>query len=423
MQFYRFAFNALRSFLLIRKIYLIGIVFLLSSACLSSIAAENRFDPYLTKEVQISNWLDLEPFPVHERDGFLIEALAGDQRKKEPDFDIPIVVNEKVEEFIHYFQTTRRDKFVTWLARSGRYIPVMRKLLKENGLPEDLVYMAFIESGFDPFAYSRSKAVGPWQFIYLTGKRYGLRVNWWVDERRDPEKSTIAAAKYLKDLYDTFACWYLAAAGYNAGEYRIVKAMKRYRTEDFWKLTKVRYLKRETKNYVPLLIAAALVAKDPEKYGFTDVEYEEPLRYEKVKVPELTSLLLVADACETSLDEIKDLNPELRRGVTPPNENEYEIKIPFGKKDFFPITFEILRAFEKFEFKTHVVKKGETLRGIAKLYRVDLDPMLEINHLTKSSGISKGIILSIPLSKDEEIKPVVMAQKKQRKVRNTKPVK
>jgi membrane-bound lytic murein transglycosylase D len=265
--------------------------------------------------------------------------------------------------------------------------------------------------------------VGPWQFIYLTGKRYGLRVNWWVDERRDPEKSTIAAAKYLKDLYDTFACWYLAAAGYNAGEYRIVKAMKRYRTEDFWKLTKVRYLKRETKNYVPLLIAAALVAKDPEKYGFTDVEYEEPLRYEKVKVPELTSLLLVADACETSLDEIKDLNPELRRGVTPPNENEYEIKIPFGKKDFFPITFEILRAFEKFEFKTHVVKKGETLRGIAKLYRVDLDPMLEINHLTKSSGISKGIILSIPLSKDEEIKPVVMAQKKQRKVRNTKPVK
>jgi len=423
MHFYPFAFYALRSFLLIQNIYLIGIIFFLSSTCLSSVAAENSLHSYLTKEVQVSYWGELEPFQFQEGEDFNIEALAGEQRKKEPDFDIPIVINEKVEEFIHYFQTTRRDRFVTWLARSGRYIPVMKKLLKEHGLPEDLVYMAFIESGFDPYAYSRSKAVGPWQFIYLTGKRYGLRVNWWVDERRDPEKSTIAAAKYLKDLYETFACWYLAAAGYNAGEYKIVKAMKRYRTEDFWKLTKVQYLKRETKNYVPLLIAAALVAKDPEKYGFTDVEYQEPLRYEKVKVPELTSLSLVANACETSLEEIKDLNPELRRGVTPPNETDYEIKIPFRKKDLFLVAFEILRPFEKFEFKTHLVKKGETLKGIARLYRVDLEPLLEINHLTKSSVISKGTILSIPISKDEEIKPLVMAKKKNGKVRNAKPVK
>ena len=150
MHFYPFAFYASGRFLLIRKIYLIGIIFFLSSACLSGVAAENIFPPYLSKEEQNSYWLDLEPFQFHERDGFMIEALAGDQRKKEPDFDIPIVVNEKVEEFIHYFQTTRRDRFVTWLARSGRYIPVMRKLLKENGLPEDLVFMAFIESGFDP---------------------------------------------------------------------------------------------------------------------------------------------------------------------------------------------------------------------------------------------------------------------------------
>jgi membrane-bound lytic murein transglycosylase D len=376
----------------------------------------------LEKEEQISYRLELEPFQFQDGDYLNIEALAGEQLKKEPDFDIPIVINEKVEQFIHYFQTIRRDRFVTWLARSGRYIPVMKKLLKEHGLPEDLVYMAFIESGFDPYAYSRSKAVGPWQFISLTGKRYGLRVNWWVDERRDPEKSTIAAAKYLKDLYETFACWYLAAAGYNAGKYKIVRAMKRYRTEDFWKLTEVRYLKRETKNYVPLMIAAALVAKEPEKYGFADVEYQEPLRYEKVKVPELTSLSLVAKACGTSLEEIKDLNPELRRGVTPPNETDYEIKIPSSMKGLFLVTFEILQPFEKFEFKTHLVKEGETLRGIAKRYRVNLDPLLEINHLTKTSRISKGTILSIPLSKDEEIKPLVMAKKKKRKVRNSKPV-
>ena len=377
----------------------------------------------MTKEEKISYRLELEPFQFQEGNDLNIEALAGEQFKKEPDFDIPIVINEKVEQFIHYFQTTRRDRFVTWLARSGRYIPAMKKLLKEHGLPEDLVYMAFIESGFDPYAYSRSKAVGPWQFIYLTGKRYGLRVNWWVDERRDPEKSTIAAAKYLKDLYEKFACWYLAAAGYNAGEYKIVKAMKRYRTEDFWKLTEVKYLKRETKNYVPLMIAAALVAKDPEKYGFADVEYQEPLRYEKVKVPELTSLSLVAKACETSLEEIKDLNPELQRGVTPPNETDYEIKIPFRKKDLFLVTFEILQPLEKFQFKTHLVKKGETLNGIAKLYRVDLEPLLEINHLTKTSRISKEMTLFIPISKDEEIKPLVMAKKKNEKVRNGKPVK
>lgn len=380
-------------------------------------AAQNDSRSQWTKE-EVSHRVELEPFRFQEGENLDISILLGIPGKKEPDFDIPIVINERVEQFIQYFQTSNRDRFVIWLARSGRYIPVMRRLLKEHGLPEDLVYMAFIESGFDPNAYSRSKAVGPWQFIYLTGKRYGLKVNWWIDERRDPEKSTVAAAKYLKDLYEAFACWYLAAAGYNAGEYKIFKAMKRYRTENFWTLTKPRYLKRETKDYVPLLIAAALVAKNPEKYGFTDIEYQKPLLYEKVTVPELTGLSLVAKACETSLDEIKELNPELRRGVTPPNENNYEIKIPYGKKDVFEITFQIFQAFEKFEFKTHLVKKGETLRGIAKLYRVDLEPLLEINHLTKTATISKGTILSVPISKDEEIKPLLTVRKKIAKGRN-----
>ncbi len=349
---------------------------------------------------------------------FNLELFLGNWPKKEPVFDIPIVVNDRVEHCILLFQTTIRERFVTWLARSGKYIPFMRNLLKEQGLPEDLVYMAFIESGFDPYAYSRSKAVGPWQFIYRTGKRYGLKVNWWVDERRDPEKSTIAAAKYLKDLYEMFACWYLAAAGYNAGEYKIIRAMKRFRTEDFWTLTKHQYLKRETKNYVPLMIAAAVVAKDPEKYGFTGIEYQEPLRYEKVKVPELTDLSHIAKACEISVEEIKDLNPELRRGVTPPNEPEYEIKIPFAKIDVFRRNFEAMQPLEKFQFMTHLVKKGETLNGIAKLYRVDLDPLLEINSLNKKSSLSKGMDLLIPISKKEEIKPPAVAQKKNGKGRN-----
>jgi len=402
----------------VRKISLAAILLFLSSACLGNVSAQTHLRSYLTVEEELSNRQEVESFHLQEGEEFNLEAVLDDGRKKEPDFDIPIVINARVEQFIQIFQTTLRERFVTWLARSGKYIPLMKKLLKEQGLPEDLVYIALIESGFNPYAYSRSKAVGPWQFIYLTGKKYGLRVNWWVDERRDPEKSTLAAAKYLKDLYDTFACWYLAAAGYNAGEYKIVKAMKRYRTEDFWALAKARYLKRETKDYVPLMIAAALVAKDPEKYGFTDVEYEKPVRYEKVRVPELTGLSVVANACEASLDEIKDLNPELRRGVTPPNENDYEIKIPSGRKDLFEVTFQILQVFEKFEFKTHLVKKGETLKGIAKLYRVDLEPLLELNHLTKATPISKGRILSIPISKDEEIKPLAMARKKSGKGRD-----
>jgi len=442
---------------LIHKISLIGAIFFLSSTCLSPVAAKNFFDSDMPEEEFFSlASLELEALPIQEetvpstervfsflpcdretpsveslelpvRDelnaDFNLEFFHDDQLKKEPEFDIPIIINAKVKEFIQHFQTAIRDRFATYLARSERYIAFMKNLLKEHGLPEDMVYLAFIESGFDPHAYSRSKAAGPWQFISWTGKRYGLKVNWWVDERRDPEKSTIAAAKYLKDLYEMFECWYLAAAGYNAGEYKIVRAMKRFRTDDFWMLTKYQYLKRETKNYVPQMIAAALIAKDPEKYGFTDIEYQEPLQYEKVKVPEVTGLSAVAKACETSLEEIRDLNPEILRGVTPPNETEYEVKIPFGKRELFLKNFETLQALERFEFKTHRIKNGETLAGIAKRYRVDLEPMLEINHLKKTSRISKGMTLLIPISKDEEIKPLVVAQKKNGKLLKGKPLK
>jgi membrane-bound lytic murein transglycosylase D len=362
-------------------------------------------------------------FPISDEsnDDFNLEILPGDQLKKAPGFDIPIVINARVEQFIQYFQTTARNRFSSWLARSEKYIPFMKNLLKENGLPEDVVYMALIESGFNPYAYSRSKASGPWQFIYLTGRRYGLKVNWWVDERRDPEKSTIAAAKYLKDLYDMFECWYLAAAGYNAGEKKIVNAMKRYRTEDFWELTKYRYLKQETKDYVPQMIAAALIAKDPEKYGFTDIDYQEPLRYEKARVPELTDLLLIAKACETSIEDLKDLNPELLRWCTPPNSPDYEVKLPIGKKEVFLKNLETLQPIGKAQFRTHSVKKGESLQRIARYYRVDLEPMLEINRLNKTSRLSPGMDLLIPILKTQDLKPLLATQKKfDGKNRNTK---
>src|SRR4030042_3671694 len=391
--------------LLIRKMSLIGITFLLISASLSPVAAQDH--AYLTREeVWIEELVVMTlrlPISDESNDDFSLIDFPVDQLKKEPDFDIPIVMNGKVEQFIQYFQTNIREKFVIWLSRSEKYIPFMRNLLKEHGLPEDLVYLSLIESGFNPYAYSRAKAVGLWQFISQTGKRYGLRVDWWVDERRDPEKSTIAAAKYLKDLYEMFSCWYLAAAGYNAGEYKIIKAMKLYRTEDFWMLTKHRYLKRETKDYVPQMIAAALIAKDPEKYGFTDIEYQEPLRYDKVNVPAVTDLRVIAKACEAPVEELKDLNPQLLRWCTPPDSPEYEIRIPFGKKDLFLKNFEALPRQDRFQFKSHIVRKGDTLGGIARLYRVDLEPILELNRLKRSSLLSVGMNLIIPILKDARI--------------------
>jgi membrane-bound lytic murein transglycosylase D len=445
---------------MIYKILSVGMILFLSSSCLPHIGflpEKTRTDLVSTTEAQSSLFTQAEleeffsnepapsqmeistalssppmnglsigslelPISDESNDDFNLEILPAEQVKKEPDFDIPIVINAKVEQFIQYFQTTAKNNFSNWLARSEKYIPFMRGHLKENGLPEDLVYMALIESGFNPYAYSRSKASGPWQFIYLTGKRYGLKVNWWIDERRDPEKSTIAAAKYLKDLYDMFECWYLAAASYNAGERKIATAMKRYRTEDFWELAKYRYLKQETKDYVPQMIAAALIAKDPEKYGFTDIEYQEPLHYEKVRLPELTDLLAIAKACETSFEEIRDLNPELLRWCTPPNSPDYEIKIPFGKKELFLKNFEILQPIEKTQFRTHSVKKGDSLPRIAKLYRVDLEPMLEINRLNKTSRLSPGTDLLIPIPKTQDLKPLLTAQKKfDGKNRNPKP--
>ncbi|NWF93684.1 MAG: LysM peptidoglycan-binding domain-containing protein [Syntrophaceae bacterium] len=431
---------------MVHKILSVGMILLLSSACLPQVGLlpeKNHTDlssmtgtaPSLFTESELEELFPSEassfqtgistspvygyslsaaglelPISDESNDEFSIEILPKNHLKKEPDFDIPIVINAKVEHFIQYFQTTAKKIFSNWLARSEKYIPFMKNLLKEKGLPEDLVYMALIESGFSPYAYSRRKASGPWQFIYLTGKRYGLNVNWWVDERRDPEKSTIAAAKYLKDLYDMFECWYLAAAGYNAGERKIVNAMKRYRTEDFWELSKYKYLKRETRDYVPQMIAAALIAKDPEKYGFIGIEYEEPLRYEKVKVPAVTDLQVIAKACEISLEELRDLNPELLRWCTPPEPPEYEIKIPFGKKEHFVKAFEALQSEQRFKFKTHVVKKGDTLSGIARLYRVNIEPMLEINRIKRTTRLSLGTNLLIPIPMVQDRKPITTAK-------------
>jgi membrane-bound lytic murein transglycosylase D len=328
---------------------------------------------------------------------------AKKEKEKEITFDIPIVINDQVESFIEYFRTTHRKPFALWLQRSGRYIPMMKEVLKANGLPEDLVYMALIESGFNPKAYSRRRASGPWQFITRTGKRYGLEVDLWIDERRDPEKSTLAAARHLKDLYDQFSCWYLAAAGYNAGAGKISRAIQRYRTEDFWELTKHKYLKRETRHYVPKMIAAALIAKEPEKYGFIDIDYDEPIRYEKVTVTDATDLKVIANCCEVDYETIKALNPELKMWCTPPHRPDYEVKIPAGTREKFLQNFSHLSPAERITYRQHQVRQGDTLSTIARRYGIKKEPIMEVNDFKSPRQLRTGSSIIIPIPADRAL--------------------
>ena len=319
---------------------------------------------------------------------------------KKPALDIsgkfPSLVHERVGESIVFFQTRSEAFFLRALARSQAYADMMKKILREKNLPEELFYLALIESGYNPKAFSRARASGIWQFLTKTGKRYGLKVDKWVDERRDPEKSTYAAAEYLKDLYEMFNNWDLAAASYNAGEGKVLRAMKRAKSQDFWEISRHRYLKRETKKYVPMFLAAVTIASEPEKYGFSNVDYHPPLVYEKVGVPPGTSLDWIAKAAETDLAEIRALNPALKRGQTPPNYPHFRINLPAGKKEIFEKNFLLFAPMKVSKGARHSVRPGETLSRIAKRYRVNLQDLCQLNALSPLARLKAGTIISLP---------------------------
>jgi membrane-bound lytic murein transglycosylase D len=309
----------------------------------------------------------------------------------------PSLLNEKVKGFVSFFQGRAESFFSRSLARSLAYEEMMKRILREKNLPEELFYLALIESGYNPTALSRAKASGIWQFVAQTAKRYGLRVDKWVDERRDPEKSTYAAAEYLKTLHGLFNSWDLAAAGYNAGEGKVMRAMKNARSNDFWEISESRHLKLETKKYVPMFLAAVTIAKEPQKYGFTDIAYHSPLVYEKVKVPPSTSLALIAKAAETDLSEIRSLNPALIREKTPPNSPSFDIKVPMGKKEAFEKNFSLLSNRPPAGKKSqHNVCSGETLSRVAKKYRVSLQELCTVNGIAPNTPIKPGSTLKIP---------------------------
>jgi len=342
---------------------------------------------------------DTAPMPDEDAGSIaMLPEIGHDLRRLQAEYDIPIDMNEAVVSYVRFFQSPGvRKHFVKWLGRLPRYQERYRAILRESGLPEDTIFLAMIESGFANLAYSRAKAAGPWQFIPATGKRMGLAQDFWVDERRDPEKSARAAATYLKALYAEFGDWRLAWAGYNAGEGKIEKAKKKGQL-DFWTMARGKILKRETKGYVPKLMAAAIISKHPEAFGFRkeEIEAERWTEYERVSVPHAVELEAVARAAELTPKEIHDLNPELRRSCTPPR--GYAVKLPVGSAEAFEKNWPSIGPSAALGFAHHTVVKGEGIAAVAAAYGVPTATVVQMNGLKAGKRVKPGTELVIPLT-------------------------
>ncbi len=362
-----------------------------------------------------------------------LEALKGNaslQRQNQPEescpppaaLDFPVVLNEQVEKQIHFFQTEARGVFQRWMSSSTRYKDLMQDILASYDLPQDLIYVAMIESGFNLNAYSPSHAAGPWQFIAETGKRNGLTINQYVDERMDPVKSTRAAAQYLKKLHDEFGCWYLAMAAYNAGEAKVDRGIKRYNTSGFWELCDYGYFRPETRDYVPRILAAALIAREPQKYGFTDIDFQAPIEYDEVSLKGPLSLKDVARVADCSIDDLSQLNPELRLKVVPPRSGGYVIRVPKGASDQLMAQSDRLKPSVRVasggesrgELVKHTVKRGETLSRIAKNYGLSVKELMALNGLSRKT-VKTGSVLTV----SENTSPIPIPTASERKKDHT----
>jgi len=314
--------------------------------------------------------------------------------QRAPVFDIHVDLNTKVLGWVDYYAHRNRSTFTPGLVRSGKYLSMFRRIFAEAGVPQDLVYMAHVESAYKTSAYSRARAKGIFQFIAATGRRYGMRIDWWVDERADPEKSARASVAYLKDLYAEFGDWYLALAAYNAGEGRVRRAIRRTGSQDFWKISRGRSLRRETRNYVPAILAAILISKEPEKYGIT-FEPAEELRYDSIEVQGAADLRVLARCAGTDFETLKSLNPALRRFQTPPD-GRMEVRVPVGSGEAALAALAEIPAGERVLYIRHHIRKGETLSVIARRYRVSVGAIQRANRLGRRTMIRAGKTLVIP---------------------------
>ncbi len=311
-------------------------------------------------------------------------------------FDIPVVYNDQVKKWMNYFLNRGRGFFERYSQRAGRYAPLLSEILAEYGLPRDLIFLAMAESGFQNTAKSWAKAVGPWQFMPYTGKRYGLHIDWYVDERRDPIKATIAAAKYLTKLYKDFESWELAAAAYNAGEGKISRAISRYKTENFWRLTHGRYLKRETKNYVPKIMALAIIGKNLKSFGFGDIDFHEPLDFEEIQVAGGTDLMELAKEINVPYEEIHRLNPEVMRWFVSPKVDKYYLRVPKGMKQKYTECC-LNKDLKATQFQSYVVKgRRSRLRDVAKKFKIKSYVLEDLNSTSSHSRLKRGQAVVLP---------------------------
>jgi membrane-bound lytic murein transglycosylase D len=382
----------------------------------TSLAQGDAFSEKPSEPASIDELLTIATFPKPEAEPQTEQAVKADLESTE--HDIPIPQNSRVLSYVQLFQGRLREFIQDGLTRGSKYLPMIQNVLRAEGLPLDLAYVPIIESGFKPNALSRAKAKGPWQFMKATATEQGLRHDWYIDERSDPEKATVAAAKYLKSLYSVFNDWHLALAAYNGGLGRVQRAMQRSRKDDFWSLSaSPQYLPKETREYVPLILAAIIVAKNPAQYGF-DITPHDPISYEKVIVPRAIDLRRVAEWTGTSIDEIQALNPELRRWTTPLKYPEYAVKVPVGTSANFEKRLAQASPGELVSLKWYTVKRGETLATVARRLQVGRLDLAEANNISVKSRLRAGQELVIPrapatllASRTERTAPVEVASR------------
>lgn len=313
-----------------------------------------------------------EPAPIDEANAVTFPPDLNVKAKAEAELkttqsDLPLVINDYVTGYINYFSTRGRGTFERALARSGRYREMILRVFREEGIPQDLIYLAQAESGFHPLALSRAGARGMWQFMAGRATGYGLQRNWWVDDRQDPEKATRAAARHLKDLYQEFGDWYLAMAAYNSGPGNVQQAVKRTGYADFWELYKRDVLPKETKNYVPIILAMTIMSKNPAQYGLDEVTPDAPEKYESVKVDYPVDLRLVAECVDSPVEQLADLNPSLLRRTTP-KDQPFELRVPEGTKEKYMDAIAAIPKDKRVLWHYHKLEPGETLASLAKKY-------------------------------------------------------
>lgn len=360
---------------------------------LSALATGDGFTERTTEPASIDQLLAISTFDTPPT-AATAENVQADLQ--ETSHDIPIPLNERVLRYVELFQGRLREFLTSGLQRGAQYLPMIQSVFRAEGLPLDLAYVPLIESAFKPTALSRAKARGVWQFMRGTGVENGLQQDWFVDERSDPEKATLAAAKYFKTLHGMFDDWHLAMASYNGGPGRMQRAIKRSGRTDFWSLTaNSRYLPRETRDYVPMILAAVIIAKNPVKYGFEVIPTEAPA-VETVDMPPAVDLRRVAEWAGVSVDQVQELNPELRRWTTPIRGSGYELTVPAGTAEIIRARLAATSARDLNALQWHTVKRGETLSTIARKLRVSRTDLAEANYLRTTSKVAAGQKLLIP---------------------------